>query len=122
MKTSNPIVIVLISVLLSLVCAWAAWFWLLRPPVLVTFDMKGTVNAFIRQSAKLELDDAGRRQLLRRFDRNMTAVTREYAQQHHVSILVSAAAVSGVPDVTPDIRARLATAMQEQALPAANAQ
>ncbi|WP_158785025.1 TrbI F-type domain-containing protein [Pantoea sp. BAV 3049] len=122
MKTSNPIVIALVSAVVSLACAWAAWYWLLRPPVLVTFDMKGTVNAFIRQSAKLELDDTRRRQLLRRFDQNMTVVTREYAQQHHVSILVSAAAVSGVPDVTPDIRSRLATAMQGQDSPATDAQ
>jgi len=121
-KTLNPPVTILLSVLITLACCSAAWFFLLRPPVLVSFDMKGTVNAFMRQSAKLELDDAQRRQLLTRFDRNMTAVTREYAQQHHVSILVSAAAVSGVPDVTPDIRANLATAMQENTAPVAKGQ
>ncbi|WP_052130597.1 type-F conjugative transfer system protein TrbI [Erwinia typographi] len=121
MKTLSPLVTILLSVLISLVCCCAAWFYLLRPPVLVTFDMKGTVNAFIRQSAKLELDDAQRRQLLTRFDRNMNAVTLEYAQQHHASILVSAAAVRGVPDVTADIRTRLASAMQEKTAPAAKA-
>ena len=122
MKTQHPLVTVLLSVLITLACCYAAWFYLLRPPVLVTFDMKGTVNAFIRQSAKLELDDAARRQLLTRFDRNMTAVTRAYAQQHHASLLVSAAAVSGVPDATADIRAELARAMQrETAVPVSTA-
>jgi conjugal transfer pilin signal peptidase TrbI len=100
------------SVLLSIgVCA-AAWFLWLKPPVLVTFDMKGTTNALIRQSAKLDLTDEQRRSLLTRFDQSVTTATVEYAASHGAAILVTPAVVTGLPDATPEIQARLAELMK----------
>nr|WP_255478946.1 TrbI F-type domain-containing protein [Pantoea sp. ME81] len=100
------------SVVLSLgVCA-AAWYLWLQPPALVTFDMKGTTNALIRQSAKLDLTDEQRRALLTRFDQSVTTATAEYAASHGAAILVSPAVVNGLPDATPEIQARLAELMK----------
>jgi conjugal transfer pilin signal peptidase TrbI len=93
------------------VCA-AAWYLWLKPPALVTFDMKGTTNALIRQSARLDLNDEQRRALLTRFDQSVTTATGEYAASHGVAILVSAAVVTGLPDATPEIQARLAELMK----------
>lgn len=101
-----------LSAVLSMGACAGAWFFLLRPPALVTFDMKGTMNAFIRQSAKLQLTDEQRHQLLSRFDRNLTAAAEGYAREHHAAVLVAPAAVTGLPDATPDIQARLASLMK----------
>lgn len=101
-----------LSVVLSVgVCA-AAWFLWLKPPALATFDMKGTTNALIRQSAKLDLTDDQRRALLTRFDRSVTTATTEYASEHGAAILVSPAVVTGLPDATPEIQVRLAELMK----------
>jgi conjugal transfer pilin signal peptidase TrbI len=101
-----------LSVALSVgVCA-AAWFFWLKPPALVTFDMKGTTNALIRQSAKLDLTDEQRRRLLTRFDQSITTATTEYAASHGAAILVSPAVMTGLPDATPEIQARLAELMK----------
>ena len=101
-----------LSVALSVgVCA-AAWFLWLKPPELVTFDMKGTTNALIRQTAKLDLTDDQRKALLTRFDRSVSTATAEYASEHGTAILVSPAVVTGLPDATPEIQARLAELMK----------
>ncbi|MGK3125869.1 TrbI F-type domain-containing protein [Candidatus Pantoea formicae] len=112
MKTKHLVAGCGLSVALSVGACAAAWFFWLKPPALVTFDMKGTTNALIRQSAKLDLTDEQRRQLLTRFDQSITTATTEYAASHGAAILVSPAVISGLPDVTPEIQARLAELMK----------
>ena len=101
-----------LSVALSVGACAAAWFLWLKPPALVTFDMRGTTNALIRQTAKLDLNDDQRKALLTRFDRSVTTATAEYASEHGAAILVSPAVVTGLPDATPEIQARLAELMK----------
>lgn len=115
MSTRHLVITGAASVALSLGLCAAAWTFWLKPPTLVTFDLKGTMNAFIRQSAKMPLDDDQRHQLLSRFDKSLTTVTAQYAEAHNAGVLVSAAAVSGLPDATPEIQARLAEAMKGSA-------
>lgn len=112
MKTKHLALGCSLSVALSVGACVAAWFFWLKPPTLVTFDMKGTTNALIRQSAKLDLTDDQRRALLRRFDRNVITAAAEYATEHDAAILVSPAVVTGLPDATPEIQARLAELMK----------
>lgn len=112
MKTRFIVTSCGLSVALSVGACAAAWNFWLRPPLLVSFDMKGTLNAFIRQSAKLDLTDDQRHQLMSRFDRNITAATTEYAGAHGAAVLVSPAVVAGLPDATPEIQARLAERMK----------
>lgn len=100
------------SMLLSVGACAAVWFLWLKPPTFVTFDMKGTTNALIRQTAKLDLTDDQRKALLTRFDRSVTTATAEYASEHGAAILVSPAVVTGLPDATPEIQARLAELMK----------
>ncbi|MBK4768968.1 MAG: conjugal transfer protein TrbI [Pantoea sp. Morm] len=101
-----------LSVVLSTGACAAAWFFWLKPPELVTFDMKGTTNTLIRQAAKLDLTEEQRHALLSRFDRSVTTATGEYASEHGAAILVSPAVVTGLPDATPEIQARLAELMK----------
>lgn len=113
MNTKSVVLAVVLSVLLSTGISAAISQYLLKPPGMVTFDMKNTMNAFIRQSAKMDLTEEQRRQLLARFDRGLTTVTRDYAQEKHVAIVVSPAVVTGLPDATPEIQSRLAAAMKQ---------
>ncbi|WP_275555790.1 TrbI F-type domain-containing protein [Mixta sp. Marseille-Q2659] len=112
MNTKHLVAGCSLSVVLSVGACAAAWFFWLKPPTLVTFDMKGTTNALIRQSATLDLTDEQRRALLRRFDRSVTTATAEYATERGAAILVSPAVVTGLPDATPEIQARLAELMK----------
>ncbi|MFZ4216144.1 TrbI F-type domain-containing protein [Pantoea endophytica] len=101
-----------LSVALSVGACATAWLLWLKPPALVTFDMKGTTNALIRQTAKLDLTDDQRKALLTRFDRSVTTATAEYARDNDAVILVSPAVVTGLTDATPEIQARLAVLMK----------
>lgn len=112
MKTRHVIIGCALSVALSTGTCAAAWFFWLKPPAMVTFDMKGTTNALIRQSAKLDLNEDQRKALLTRFDRSVITATSEYAAAHNAAILVSPAVVSGLPDATPEIQTRLAELMK----------
>lgn len=113
MNKKTVLLVVALSVLLSSGISTAVSQYLLKPPGLVTFDMKNTMNAFIRQSAKMDLTDAQRRQLMARFDSGLTAVTRDYARENKVAIVVSPAVVTGLPDATAEIQSRLAAAMKQ---------
>lgn len=113
MNTKPVVLAVVLSVVLSTGISAAVSQYLLKPPGLVTFDMKNTMNAFIRQSAKMDLTEDQRRQLMVRFDHGLTAVTRDYAQEKKVAIVVSPAIVTGLPDATPEIQSRLAAAMKQ---------
>jgi len=105
------------SALLSVGACSAAWFLWLKPPQLVTFDMKDTTNTLIRQAAKLDLTEDQRHALLSRFDRSVTAATDEYAREHDTAILVSPAVITGLPDATPEIQVRLADLMKAGSQP-----
>ncbi|QHM74025.1 TrbI F-type domain-containing protein [Mixta intestinalis] len=112
MKLKQTVICAGTSVLMSVTICMTVWFIWFKPPAMVTFDIKGTTNAFLRQSAKLNLNSDERRQILTRFDHSVITATREYADEHHVAILVSPAVVTGLPDATPEIQARLAELMK----------
>ena len=112
MDMKQTVACALASMLLSVGACAAVWFLWLKPPELVTFDMKGTTNALIRQTAKLDLTDDQRKALLTRFDRSVTTATAEYARDNDAVILVSPAVVTGLTDATPEIQARLAVLMK----------
>lgn len=113
MNTKPVVLAFVLSVVLSTGISAAVSQYLLKPPGLVTFDMKNTMNAFIRQSAKMDLTEEQRRQLMVRFDHGLTAVTRDFAKEKKVAIVVSPAIVTGLPDATPEIQSRLAAAMKQ---------
>ncbi|ENU1173980.1 type-F conjugative transfer system protein TrbI [Enterobacter kobei] len=82
-------------------------------PQIVTFDMKGTMDIFIQQSAQLNLDEAGAKKIVSRFNQAMTESLMAWQQKHHAVILVQPAVVSVQPDITADIRNDIASRMQE---------
>lgn len=101
-----------ISVVCAVLITVALWLLFLQPPKLVAFDMKGTTDRFLLQSARLKLSDTERTALLQRYNQKLNQVLTARAASQHEVIVVSAAAVAGLPDVTPQIRKDLAAAMQ----------
>lgn len=79
----------------------------------VVFDMKGTIDLFMQQSAKKQLDENSARVLTTRFDQALKASLNEWQQMHDDLILVPPAVVMPVLDITPQIQADIAHRMQE---------
>lgn len=86
----------------------------LATPEIVTFDMKGTVDMFMQQSAQQELDEASAKVLTRRFNAALTQSLSDWQHDHNVVILVSPAVVSTQRDITPQIRNDIAHRMLER--------
>ncbi|WOZ79942.1 type-F conjugative transfer system protein TrbI [Kosakonia sacchari] len=83
-------------------------------PQVVTFDMKGTMDIFIQQSAQQKLDEDSAKQLVARFNAAMSNSLADWQQKHNAVILVQPAVVSAQPDITGDIREAIAARMKER--------
>lgn len=79
----------------------------------VVFDMKGTIDLFMQQSAKKQLDENSARVLTTRFDQALKASLNDWQQAHGDLILVPPAVVMPVLDITPQIQSDIAHRMQE---------
>ena len=84
-------------------------------PQVVTFDMKGTMDIFIQQSAQQKLDEVRAKALVSRFNQAMIDSLAAWQQKHNAVILVQPAVVSVQPDITPAIRNDIAARMQSPA-------
>ena len=82
-------------------------------PEIVVFDMKGTIDLFMQQSAQLQLDEDKAKALTSRFNTAMTDSLNEWQTSHNAIILVKPAAVSPLPDITTEIRSDIARRTQE---------
>jgi conjugal transfer pilin signal peptidase TrbI len=85
-----------------------------RQPSLVEYDMNDTIVNFHQSIGQSELSDEQRDKEIARFTQTLDDVVRDYANSHHVVILVSPAVVSGAVDVTKDIQNSLLQALQAQ--------
>lgn len=88
---------------------WKVW----SVPVPVTFDMRGTVDTFTEQTAGRQLNDADKDRLVARFNEALTASLADWSDTHHRPVLVKAAVVSGMDDITGDIQRNIAQKMRE---------
>ncbi|HHT3529929.1 type-F conjugative transfer system protein TrbI [Enterobacter sp. R4-368] len=82
-------------------------------PEVVTFDMKGTWDIFMQQSAQQKLDEEKAKALVTRFNRAMSDSLADWQKKHNVIILVQPAVVSAQQDISSDIRNDIAVRMQE---------
>jgi conjugal transfer pilin signal peptidase TrbI len=81
-------------------------------PEVVVFDMKGTVDLFIQQSAQLQLDEDKARAMTARFNSALTDSLGEWQASHNAIILVKPAVMSPQRDITNEIRADIARRTQ----------
>lgn len=81
-------------------------------PEIVVFDMKGTVDLFMQQSAQLQLDEDKARVLTTRFNSALSDSLGEWQASHNAIILVKPAVMSDLRDITNEIRADIARRTQ----------
>ncbi|QOI58097.1 type-F conjugative transfer system protein TrbI [Rouxiella badensis] len=84
-------------------------------PEVVKFDMKGTVNSFMSQTAgiKTTLSKEQMDQMVSRFNQAMQGSIDDYANANNVIVVVSPAIVGGARDITDEIRNSIATKMKK---------
>lgn len=84
----------------------------LTTPQVVTFDLKGTLDLFMQQTAQQKLDDVKMKAVVTDFNAAMADSLSAWQSGHNVIILVQPAVVSVQHDITPDIRNDIARRMQ----------
>ncbi|MED5658983.1 type-F conjugative transfer system protein TrbI [Enterobacter hormaechei] len=73
-------------------------------PEVVVFDMKGTVDLFMQQSARLQMDEDKARLLTTRFNAALTDSLAAWQADHNGIILVKPAVMSAQTDITAEIQ------------------
>lgn len=84
-----------------------------RAPVIVSFDMKATIDQFTEQATGRELKEDELGLLTSRFTYSLNNALTDYQQHHSALILVRPAVVSGVPDITTEIQSDISKRMAE---------
>lgn len=102
----------LIVLMLALSAAVSVATVRLTVPPVVTFDMKGTLDTFMQQSAKQQLTEDGARALTLRFNAALSESLSAWQAEHGGTVLVAPAVVSPAYDITADVRADVARRMQ----------
>lgn len=82
-------------------------------PEVVTFDMKGTMDTFLQQSAQLSLDEPQAKKLVARFNTELSRSLEDWQTRHNAIILVAPAVVSAQRDITAEIQNTVAVAMKQ---------
>lgn len=83
-----------------------------QQPVTVAFDMKGTVDQFMTQTAQHQLTQGENDVLTLRFTTALDVSLHDYQRRHDALILVSPSVVAGVKDITADIQRDVARQMR----------
>ncbi|MBW4241088.1 type-F conjugative transfer system protein TrbI [Enterobacter roggenkampii] len=103
-----------ICVLVSqMVMTGITWIYMkTTEPEIVVFDMKGTVDLFMQQSAQLQLDENRAKSMTQQFNAALTGSLDAWQSSHNAIILVKPAVMSPQRDITNEIRADIARRTQ----------
>lgn len=85
----------------------------MNAPQIVTFDMKGTIDLFMQQSAQQNQDEQKARILTERFNQALTESLLNWQSEHNATILVAPAVIAPKKDITRDIRLDIAKRMEK---------
>ncbi|EPO7771533.1 MULTISPECIES: type-F conjugative transfer system protein TrbI [Enterobacter cloacae complex] len=103
-----------ICVLVSqMVMTGITWIYMkTTEPEIVVFDMKGTVDLFMQQSAQLQLDENRAKAMTQQFNAALTGSLDAWQSSHNAIVLVKPAVMSPQRDITNEIRADIARRIQ----------
>ncbi|EQC1082507.1 type-F conjugative transfer system protein TrbI [Enterobacter roggenkampii] len=103
-----------ICVLVSqMVMTGITWIYMkTTEPEIVVFDMKGTVDLFMQQSAQLQLDENRAKAMTQQFNAALTGSLDAWQSSHNAIVLVKPAVMSPQRDITNEIRADIARRTQ----------
>lgn len=111
-KRPLPWLTTTLTTLMLLNLALSGWLLWQRPPAIVAFDMKATLDQFMEQSASQQLSETQSQVLVERFSQALDDSLSAWQQQHDALILVSPSVVRGAPDITRLIQHDIATRMR----------
>ena len=99
-----------ICVLVSqMVMTGITWIYMKNTePEIVVFDMKGTVDLFMQQSAQLQLDENRAKAMTQQFNAALTGSLDAWQSSHNAIVLVKPAVMSPQRDITNEVRADIA--------------
>ena len=103
-----------ICVLVSqMVMTGITWIYMKNTgPEIVVFDMKGTVDLFMQQSAQLQLDENRAKAMTQQFNAALTGSLDAWQSSHNAIVLVKPAVMSPQRDITNEVRADIARRIQ----------
>jgi len=82
-----------------------------RTPVVVSFDIKKTLDKFTEQAGTHSLDESQTKALTERFMASLNVELQDWQRRHDALILVTPAVVSGASDITDEIQTGVAHRM-----------
>ncbi|MFB8746629.1 TrbI F-type domain-containing protein (plasmid) [Citrobacter cronae] len=106
---ATAVLLVLAELLWLGLLTWKVW----SQPVPVTFDMRGTVDTFTAQTAEQHLSDDEKARLVTRFNAALTQSLADWSDVYHRPVLVKAAVVSGLDDITAEIQQDIGNRMRQ---------
>ncbi|MDU1248134.1 MAG: type-F conjugative transfer system protein TrbI [Veillonella sp.] len=103
-----------ICVLVSqMVMTGITWIYMKNTePEIVVFDMKGTVDLFMQQSAQLQLDENRAKAMTQQFNAALTGSLDAWQSSRNAIVLVKPAVMSPQRDITNEVRADIARRIQ----------
>ncbi len=74
------------------------------PPQTVVFDIKGTLERYQETLLEAGLSDDEHHKRLGAFDKKVRQILDDYANTHHLVIVVPGAVITGAPDMTIELQ------------------
>ena len=111
--TSRSMTLAIFLLVSQMVMTGITWIYMkTTEPEIVVFDMKGTVDLFMQQSAQLQLDENRAKAMTQQFNAALTGSLDEWQSSHNAIVLVKPAVMSPQRDITNEIRADIARRIQ----------
>ena len=107
----NPLLITLAKLLACIGLVYLAYLFFL-PSKLVSFDIKGTTNTFLKQVASLNIDEEQKNAMVKRYNVALDSVIKEYESKNYIVFVKDAVVSSNLDDKTNEIQKKIAQKMK----------
>lgn len=107
----NPLLITLAKLLACIGLVYLAYIFF-SPSKLVSFDIKGTTNTFLKQVASLNIDEEQKNAMVKRYNVALDSVIKEYESENYIVFVKDAVVSSNLDDKTNEIQKKIAQKMK----------
>lgn len=107
----NPLLITLAKLLACIGLIYLAYIFF-SPSKLVSFDIKGTTNTFLKQVASLNIDEEQKNAMVKRYNVALDGVIKEYESENYIVFVKDAVVSSNLDDKTNEIQKKIAQKMK----------
>ena len=107
----NPLLITLAKLLACIGLVYLAYIFF-SPSKLVSFDIKGTTNTFLKQVATLNIDEEQKNAMVKRYNVALDSVIKEYESENYIVFVKDAVVSSNLDDKTNEIQKKIAQKMK----------